>query len=171
MALSTGQASLSVSFSVKEINSGLGAGAVAAAITHALTHSETLPNGTGAGKQDVVYSERRTVNGTEIWDLRASLANVLDPSQTTSFPVVSGILIVNRETATGREIQIGGASNPWSSWVKASGDGVRLGPGGIFLLTGPVDGYATVAGTGDQLIINPTGSDVVIDLIIWGRSA
>lgn len=50
-------------------------------------------------------------------------------------------------------------------------DIVHVGPGGILILTSPVDGYAVTAATGDILKIDSGAATINYTIVIWGRSA
>lgn len=137
------------------------------------TRTNELTTGTSADQADRLYQARLTLStsGTTSLDLSGSLTD--DLGQTTVFAKVKGIAIYNRETTAGLALVIGGNANPLSTIFSDASDEVKVGPGGMFLLTSPVDGYAVTAGTGDILdITNPSGSSTVsFDIVIWGTSA
>lgn len=127
--------------------------------------------GTSANQSDLVYSDTLVVtSGGVTLDLNGSLLSILDGSA-VSFADIVGFCIVNKETTSSQDIEVGAGSNPWTAWLKASGDAVVVGPGGVLVWTSPVDGGAVVGITGDILTLTATGLDCTVDIIVWGRSA
>lgn len=125
--------------------------------------------GSGQNRVDAVYSVPPTViSGAATHDLRGSLTS-LDGSAVT-FPIVMGVWIKNLSTTPGQTLTIGAGSNPWITWLGATGDAVVLGPGGMFGLWSPIDGYATTAATGDILTVTPSAS-LSYSMLVVGRSA
>ena len=58
----------------------------------------------------------------------------------------------NLDLDTGDSFKLGGApSNAFINWVDNANDKVIVGPGGLFLLISPTDGYGITASTGDLL--------------------
>ena len=171
MALLTGGARFDISIKVPEWKTDIGVNGGTSQFLHQFDFFTSYENGTGANKINAVYSSPATaISGATDVDLRASLASVLDGS-TVSFPIVVGVFIKNLSTTTGQYITVGAATNPWITWLGASGDAVRVGPGGIFALTSPVDGYATTSGTGDILTLTPATGSPSYSMLIIGRSA
>jgi hypothetical protein len=125
-------------------------------------------NGTGSNKVDSVFSARFT--GTQAIDLRGSLTSVLDGS-VVNFPIVTGIFLANLSVTTGESLTIGGGSNPFISWLIATGDGLKCGPSGMFVLTSPIDGYATTAATADILTVTAAAGSPQWDVMIVGRQS
>ena len=128
-------------------------------------------NGTGANQVDLVYTDSVAVEGTPItYDLSGSLVSILDGSAVV-FSNIVGFAIINKTLTSGQSVEIGAGSNPWTGWLKASGDAVVLGAGGVFVWTSPIDGGAVVATTGDIITLTRSALNVNVDIIIWGRSA
>jgi hypothetical protein len=125
-------------------------------------------NGTGSNKVDSVFSGRFT--GTQAIDLRGSLTSVLDGS-VVNFPIVCGVFLNNLSTTTLESLTIGGGSNPWITWLIATGDGLKCGPSGTWILFSPIDGYATTAGTGDILTVTAAAGSPTWDVMIVGRQS
>jgi len=125
-------------------------------------------NGTGANKVDSVYSARLT--GTQTLDMRGSLTSVLDGS-TVNFPIITGVFLNNLSVTTLESLTIGGGSNPWITWLIATGDGLKCGPSGTFVLFSPIDGYATTAGTGDILTVTAAAGSPTWDIMVVGRQS
>ena len=131
-------------------------------------------DGTSSNQSDLVYSDSATIagsGGTTTYDLSGALTSILDGSAVV-FSNIVGFAVINKTLITTSDIEIGAGSNPWTGWLKASGDAVVVGPGGVFVWTSPIDGGAVVATTGDILTLtNNSASNIDVDLIVWGRSA
>lgn len=130
--------------------------------------SVVLANGSGANQAQQHWHDERTLSATsENLDLAASLTNGL--GQTVTFSTVKTIIIYNKSTTSGQVIAVGGAAaNQFVNWVANSSDIVRIGPGGFLALSSPVDGFAVVAGTGDQLKIDAGAATITYGIIIIG---
>lgn len=138
----------------------------------AKTLTLALTNGTSSNQADLLYEGSGTVDSTgSALDLAGSLTDPL--GSTLTFVEVVAILIVNTETATTRNLLIGGAAaNAFATPFADSSDKLSLGSGGILLLTSPVDGWAVTAGTGDQLKLAAGGAYTVgYAIVLIGRSA
>lgn len=171
MALLVGPANLTLRLELLEYKTGLGIeGTEVSSINHVKQIISSLAQGTGSNKVDSVYVSRQTISGATSLDLRGSLASALDAS-TVTFPLVVTILVVNNSTTTGQYVTFGEATNPVTSFFAASGDGIKIGPGGFIWLHSPTDGYATVAGTGDILTLTPSSGSVDVDIFIIGRAS
>jgi hypothetical protein len=125
--------------------------------------------GTDNSEIDRVWSDTRSAAASaDDLDLRGSLASAIDGA-VLNFAEVCCIAIRNR-SSTGT-LSIGGGSNPFISWLGASGDIIKVPPGGILFLFNPVGGFATTAGTADILRIDPGADTIEYDVLIAGRSA
>jgi hypothetical protein len=156
---------------VVERKTGVGIGPAVSFVEHVFSIVQDYEQGTGANKIDCVYSNRNTaLSGGAPLDLRGSLASVLDGS-TVSFPIVVGVFVKNLSSTPGEFITIGGGSNPFISWLSATGDGVKVGPGGSFQLFSPIDGYATTAGTADILQLTEGAGTPGVEVMIVGRQS
>jgi len=122
-------------------------------------------------QQDLVHSDNISVtdSGTSL-DLAGGLTDLGGTAIT--MVEVTAITVKNNSTTTGEVLTIGAGSNPLLNWIIATGDGVKIGPGGVFHISSPYDGYAITAGTGDILFLDAsTGDTIRVDYIIHGRSA
>ncbi len=138
---------------------------------HIIEQIKTYATGTSANQADVVYSIRASAAASaDTYDLAGSLASVVTGS-TITFANVSGFMVRNNSTTATENLTIGAGSNPWITWLNATGDAVVIGPGGVLLWTSPVDAAAVTAGTGDILTIDPGADTISYDLIVWGQSA
>lgn len=171
MALVT-DAQAMMRFVVHERKTSIGIGETTSAYDHVFDYQATYPNGAGAGNVGAVYSARASiVNGAPLdIDLRGSLASVLDGS-TVTFPIVTGIFIKNLSTTAGQYLLMGAGSAPFIDWLIATGDGIKIGPGGFSALYTPIDGYATTATTADILRLAAATGTVSTDILIVGRAS
>lgn len=169
MATVLGVADFALSIRVPERKSGIFINAGTAEAAHVFDWAARYDVGTGAGRVNAVYSrEPHSLSATDL-DLRGSLT-ALDGT-TVTFPVVCGIFFKNLSTTTGEYVTIGGSTTPFITWLAASGDGIRVGPGGFFILWSPNDGYATTAATADVLTFTPASGTPSCAYMILGRSA
>jgi len=143
-------------------------------VTDDLTKSyvDTLSNGTGANKAQVVFHDRRSLltTATEELDLAGTLVNAFG---VVTFTKIKEIVIkVNTVTAGYRLLVGGAASNAFETFVGAAGDIIKIGAGGILALSSPVDGYVVTANTADLLKIdNPSGGTVEYEIWIVGEGS
>lgn len=134
----------------------------------ASVQSQEFETGTSDNQMDRVWSDTRTATATpDDLDLRGVLTDI--GGSVINFADVCIVGIRNRSTTD--TLTIGAGSNPWITWLGTTGDQVKIPPGGILILAAPDDGFATVAGTGDILRIDPAAATIIYDIIIAGRSA
>lgn len=138
---------------------------------HAITEIINLVSGTGNSQADKVWSDSRSLAATsENLDLAGSLTDAF--GSTVTFAEVAGLWIHNTSNTSTEILSVGGAaSNAFVNWVGNSSDIIKIGAGGVMLLTAPVDGYAVTAGTGDILKIDAGSDTITYEIVIWGRSA
>lgn len=170
MPLVVGDAEVSIKVQVPETKTSVGVGAGESVFHHNFQFINRYLSGTGSNKVDAVWSSRETLSGATNKDLRGSLTSVLDGS-TVNFPIVVGMCVINRSTTSGEYVTIGASTTPFITWLAASGDGIRVAPGGCFFLWSPIDGYTTSAGTSDVLTFTPATGTPSVDILIVGRSA
>lgn len=140
-----------------------------------LSRSLSLASGTGAGKADRIFSDRRTLaaSATEDLDLAGVLLDAFGSAIT--FARVKGLIIAAAAGNTNNVIVGAASSNPWATLLGATHT-LTLRPGAFVAVgTGVADatGYAVTASTGDLLkIANSAGStSVTYDIHIIGASA
>lgn len=135
----------------------------------------TLASGTGVGKADKVFSDRRTLAASASEDL--DLAGVLLDAfgATITFARIKG-LIVSAAAGNTNNVVIGAAAaTPWATLLGATHT-LTLRPGatvGLFAGAADAVGYAVTAGTGDLLKVanSAAGTAVTYDVVIIGVSA
>lgn len=137
----------------------------------------TLEDGTSAGQIDLVFSDRRTLSvGNEVLDLAGTLTDSF--GNTITFAKVMMVLIKNRSTTDGDDLEVGpDATNGWAGAFADASDRVVVAAGrtadepGLFLWFDP-RGQAVSAGSTDELYIENVGAnDVDYDILIVGTSA
>jgi hypothetical protein len=140
-----------------------------------LSRSMSLSSGTGAGKADRVFSDRRTLaaSATEDLDLTGVLLDAFGSAIT--FARIKGLIIVAAAGNTNNVVVGAAATNAWATLLGATGT-VILRPGAFLAVgTGVADatGYAVTAGTGDLLKVanSGAGTPVSYDVHIIGASA
>ena len=129
--------------------------------------------GTGASQADLMYAATRTVASAtnDDLDLAGSLTNVFGATITNVEMV--GVLIAS-DAANTTTLSIGAGSNPWITMWLATGDGIKVFPGGVFLNFAPdANGLGAVtASTGDILrVANGSGASATYSVVLLGRSA
>ncbi|MGW3330612.1 hypothetical protein ACWDF9_08730 [Streptomyces rubiginosohelvolus] len=141
----------------------------------ALSRSLSLGSGTGAGKADRIWSDRRTLaaSGTEDLDLAGVLLDAF--GATITFARIKGLVIAAAAGNTNNVVVGAASSNPWVTLLGATHT-LTVRPGGFVAVgTGVADaiGYAVTASTGDLLKIanSAGGSAVTYDIHIIGASA
>ncbi|MFG3085125.1 hypothetical protein [Streptomyces parvulus] len=142
---------------------------------HSLSRKLELASGTGAGKADKVFSDRRTLaaSASEDLDLAGTLVDAF--GATITLARVKGIIVAAAAGNTNNVVLGAASSNPWATLLGATHT-LTLRPGAFVAVgTGAADatGYAVTAGTGDLLkVANSGGStSVTYDIHIIGASA
>lgn len=172
MALTIAHAALNFRIEVPERSSSVGwAQSATVPANHIAEFVATYSTGTGANAISRVWSGYNSSSSASTYDLQgSSLLSIADGSAVT-FPIVTTLMIRNHSTTTGQYLTIGAGSNPWITWLGATGDAIVLGPGGVFVLHSPIDGYATTASTGDVLTVTPATGTIAHSVMILGRAS
>lgn len=130
-------------------------------------------NGTTIDNADRIYMKRHTIaTGTPLaLDLSGGLTDLV--GNVITMVKVTGIIVVNNSVTAGEILTIGAGSTPLINWIAASGDAVKVGPGGMLCQLDPsVAAYAVTGATADILTIAAAaGATVSVDVIVVGRSA
>ncbi|MFJ7070182.1 hypothetical protein [Streptomyces sp. NPDC101115] len=134
-----------------------------------------LESGTGAGKADLVFHDRRTLNASanETLDLAGVLTDAYGAAIT--FARIKYIAFAAASGNTNNVVVGANAANDWVGLLNAAGT-LTLRPGMTFAaMSGSADatGMAVTAGTGDLLKVanSGAGSSVTYDIVIVGASA
>lgn len=135
-----------------------------------------LGSGTGAGKADRMWTDRRQIAASGTDDLDLVGTALLDPfGAVVTFTRIKG-LFISADHANTNDLVIGAAaSNPWVGLLNAAGT-FKLKPGGSAAFIAGVEdatAWATTATTGDLLRVanGAAGSVVNYDIVIIGASA
>jgi hypothetical protein len=140
-----------------------------------LSKSMSLASGTGAGKADRIFSDRRTLaaSASESLDLAGVLLDAF--GATITFARIKGLIIAAAAGNTNDVVVGAAASTPWATLLGATHT-LTLRPGAFVAVgTGVADavGYAVTASTGDLLKVANSGgtTGVTYDVHIIGASA
>jgi hypothetical protein len=171
MALSNGGFTISFAAYLREFQTALGSGQNASEFEHYFNYSGRYEPGDGQYRVNAAYGAYSAALSSTDLDLRGTLLNLADRSQNVTFPIVMGIFVKNHSKTDGEYITVGGATNPFITWLAGSGDGVRVQPDGFLALWSPRAGYATTASTADILTLAPATGNPACSYLIVGRSA
>ncbi len=142
-------------------------GAVAA--TPQSSVSLTFTNGEGANKVEAVAIKAGTVAGSGSVDI--DLAGTLtDPGgDVITFNKIKGFLVKNKSDS-GSGFEVGGS---FDTWLKASGDEVKVMPGGFLAIGNPTAaGFAVTPTTADTMTLSNLGAtDQDYEVIVLGEVA
>lgn len=141
----------------------------------AKTYTQTLTNGTGAGKADLVFMDTRTINASSNDDLDLSGVLTSPLGDVLTMARVKAIVITASANNTNNVVVGGAASNQFLTPFGTATDKVVLRPGASFaILAGSADatGYLVTAATGDLLRVanSGAGSTVDYDIVVIGAS-
>ena len=134
-----------------------------------------LASGTGVGKADRVFSDRRSIAASSSEDL--DLAGVLLDAfgVAITFARVKGLIVTAAATNVNNVVVGAASGSPWAGLLGATHT-LTLRPGASFaVMAGEADatGYAVTATSADLLKIanSSSGSAVSYDIVIIGASA
>jgi hypothetical protein len=157
---------LRLDLTARETASGAAVGQSISVLRHTLLDGPTTrSDGTASGDQDLAWSDSATVTaGAPVaLDLSAGLTSVLTGAA-ISFAAVTAVCVRNRSSAGSLEL---GATVPIFG---AASDSLTIPPGGLALLTAPVDGWPVTPATNDTITIAAQLGSVAYDLILLGQS-
>ncbi|MEH0470880.1 hypothetical protein QA943_18830 [Streptomyces sp. B21-097] len=146
-----------------------------ATVPLSLRRAVTLADGTGAGKADKVFHDRRTLaaSATEDLDLAGVLADAFGGLIT--FARVKAIVVAAASDNVNNVVIGAAASTAWATLLNATGT-ITLRPGAfVAAAAGAADvtAYTVTPSTGDVLKVanSGAGSAVTYDIVIIGASA
>lgn len=121
-----------------------------------------MTNGTGGEDlSNILWHDIRTLSASsnEEFDLHGGLTDAF--GHTLNFTVVKCLVIHNRNVSSAPAVlEIGGATNAFSSWLGSATDTIKISSESMFTLWNPTTaGYAVTAGTGDILKVTNTSAD------------
>lgn len=134
-----------------------------------IKHTKELTFGSSSGQANKAWHDQRTLSATsEELDLSGSLTDSFGDTVTLS--KVKMLMIENKATTSGHNLVVGGAaSNGFATIFGDSSDEIIIPPGGILLLTSPVDGFTVTGGTGDLLKIDSGANNITYNIAIIGN--
>lgn len=131
-----------------------------------------LADGTGSDEADIVWHVENQVlaaGGSATLGLDNLSQSVFGDIISLSLATVKAILIVNT-SSSGYLLLGGAASDEWHEPFAASGDKVKIMPGGQLLLANPAAGWSVATGSTD-LKIEAVSAEVTYDIAILGTSS
>jgi hypothetical protein len=145
----------------------------AATVTETLSQRVTVTDGATANKASQVWADTRalTASGTEAIDLSGALTNGIGGA--VAFTRIIGMGVV-ASSSNGSTITLGGAaSNAWEVWAGASGDTIKVRPGGALFLTAPdATGLAVTTATDQLKVLNDsTAATASYSIFLMGSEA
>jgi hypothetical protein len=139
------------------------------ALTVNISTEFIFANGTGANQCNFQWSDTRTVAASSNDDI--DLSGGITDAFGTTIAATSIKMMYIRNRGTG-PLQIGGATDPFSSWLADPTDAVILPGGTIMLLLNPsAAGYVVTAGSADVLRVRATAgspASIQYDIVLWG---
>lgn len=128
--------------------------------------------GTGTGKADLAFADRRTLaaSATENLDLAGALTDPLGAALT--FGHVKAIYVTAKAANTNNVVVGGAATNGFGGPFGGTTPTVSIPPGGFLLLAHPGAGWTVTPATGDLLKVanSAAGTSVQYDVIVIGTS-
>lgn len=120
--------------------------------------------GTGTNQINEGVHDRRSLAATsENIDLQATLANAFGDNPV--FTKIRAVLFFNRETTSGYDLTLTG------NFMKRFAGGTPqhvVPPGGVYLITSPIDGWVVTDTTFDTITANSGANTVAYDVVILG---
>lgn len=142
-------------------------------LTATLEKILSMTDGTTANKADVAaavdYSI--TASGTQLVVLNDAISSEI--SGTLTIAEVVALVFLNTSSTAGDAVTIESDSTNGNATIfGATGDLVRLDPGGVVAFFSPIDGYALTNST-DEILLTETGgaNTVTVRMMVIGRSA
>lgn len=132
-----------------------------------ISQSQTLTNGTGSNQIGEIWHDTLTLvaNTPQHKDLYGTLVNGFNES--VEFATIKILYVLNKETTSGYDVILSGTFMDLNV-LGGGASTIILGPGGVCLLTSPVDGFTVTDTTGERLTLNPGGNDVACDIVLVG---
>jgi hypothetical protein len=139
-----------------------------------VTWAAPLTTGTGASQADKMYTAQITLTASSGQDI--DLAGVLsDPFAVAMTMVKLKAIAIRASTTNTNNVNLTRPAANGVPWLLAAGDGIAIGPGGIFVAVNPgAAGLATVTpATGDLIRVDNSGAgtSVTFDIVLLGTSA
>jgi len=134
-----------------------------------LDASLNFTSGTGNNQTSVIYHDTRTLadGATENLDLAGVLTNPF--GSTVTFTKVKVIVFKNMSAT--QTFSLGGAASAqFVNWVGDATDIINVPPGGCFVISAPLAGFAVTATSADLLkVANSAGAEADYKIMILGN--
>jgi hypothetical protein len=131
--------------------------------------AQTWTSGTGSNQANRYYEETISLAAAAVnRDLYGSLVDQF--GNTLSLAKVKELLIVNKSATATETLEISGnfvTGVLWADWVDDAAK-ITLGPGGVFHVRDPIDGYAVTNTSAERITLDPGANTFDVDLIILG---
>jgi hypothetical protein len=141
--------------------------------TLSMALTAAIASGTGNGKADLVFQDRRTLtaSSSENLDLAGVLTGPL--GDVLTFVKVRAIIVAAAAANTNDVVIGGAATNAFTGPLGATTHTIAVQAGGSIVLTAPTAGWAVTASTGDiiKVLNGGAGTPVTYDIVIVGASA
>lgn len=133
----------------------------------------SLTSGVGQSQADQLWFDSRNIlaSGNDDLDLAGGVTNGL--GQTVTFVRIKAIVLYSKASNL-NPIHMGGGLSPFSSWVGAAGDILRIMPGGLQVLVAPdPTAYPVTPGSADILRITNSAGGTAVDyeIVLVGTTA
>ena len=131
-------------------------------------------DGTGLAQADILFMDERTVASAtnDDIDLAGALSNAFGATFTAA-EIVGIIIDSDVDNTTTLTVGVAG-TNPWVTMWAASGDGIKVFPGGVFLnFSRDASGLGAVSGGASDVlrIANGSGASATYRIAVLARSA
>ena len=135
----------------------------------AISKSQAFANGTGSNQGNEFFSDsRQLISTSETLDMATGLTNAF--GETVTFIKIRGFIIHVTTLTAGSILTLSGDVLTNASWISGTTPTQVVGPGGWYIVTNPVDGYAVSTPSQHELKIDSGSNTVNFDLIILGTT-
>ena len=136
----------------------------------------SLSDGSGSNQIDTVFRKSLVLIGNVVTLVDANtFADAFGNADT--FQNVKAIWVENKSTTAGEFVKVGYLNDPvlpdtaWKTpFNSVANSGIILGPGGVFLLSNPIDGWAW-ASTDQGFYLHTTFPGITVDVVLLGVKA
>lgn len=136
-----------------------------------IPQSQVFIDGSSANQVGSIWHDTITLDTNNAYDESLDLAGDATFKDAfgdaITFTTIKVLYIHNRTTTSGYDLTISGTFIN-NNLLGGADSTIILGPGGVCLLTSPVDGFAVSAGDGDILTLDSVDSDVILDIFLAG---
>lgn len=132
-----------------------------------IDQSQVFTDGTGANQVGEIWHDTLALvaNTPQHKDLYGTLLNGFN--ETVNFATIKVLYVYNKATTSGYDVILSGTFLDLNVLGGADST-IILGPGGVCLLTSPVDGFTVTDTTGERLTFNPGANNIACDVVLAG---